>query len=273
MTDAILERIRPLIDQSSDLKRLLLALHRPDCAFGRPVAAAGRSPATHWPSFSTPRASTGTPSLARPSHSNLLHNSALIAYAFEHTRSASGVFWSPSYHDMGLVGGILQPLYAGLSEHPDVAHGLSSKAGPLAAGDIPLRRDNERRPEFRLRPVRRRKITPMKPATLDLSSWTVAFTGAEPVRAEAPRAVRRPVRTVRFPAGGLVFTPRLGRGDAARVRRVQDSRNPSSAGSTASRWRPTASCRWPPASAGPVPWSAAERPCPTSRLSLPTRTG
>ena len=46
-------------------------------------------------------------------HSNLMHNSALIAYAFEHTRSATGVFWLPSYHDMGLIGGILQPLYMG----------------------------------------------------------------------------------------------------------------------------------------------------------------
>ena len=46
-------------------------------------------------------------------HSNLMHNSAMITYAFEHTRSGSGVFWLPLYHDMGLIGGILQPLYMG----------------------------------------------------------------------------------------------------------------------------------------------------------------
>ena len=28
-------------------------------------------------------------------------------------RSDSGVFWLPSYHDMGLIGGILQPIYVG----------------------------------------------------------------------------------------------------------------------------------------------------------------
>src|SRR5262249_45362829 len=57
--------------------------------------------------------STGTPKGVMLTHANLLHNSALISCAFEHTRSGGGIFWLPSYHDMGLVGGILQPLYAG----------------------------------------------------------------------------------------------------------------------------------------------------------------
>ena len=57
--------------------------------------------------------STGTPKGVMLNHANLMHNSAPIAYAFEHTRSGSGVFWLPSYHDMGLIGGILQPLYVG----------------------------------------------------------------------------------------------------------------------------------------------------------------
>ena len=57
--------------------------------------------------------STGVPKGVMLTHANLMHNSASIAYAFEHTRSGSGVFWLPSYHDMGLIGGILQPLYIG----------------------------------------------------------------------------------------------------------------------------------------------------------------
>src|SRR5262249_39606050 len=56
--------------------------------------------------------STGTPKGVMLTHANLLHNSALISSAFEHTRSGTSIFWLPSYHDMGLVGGILQPLYA-----------------------------------------------------------------------------------------------------------------------------------------------------------------
>ena len=48
------------------------------------------------------------------SHANLMHNSALICYSFEHTRSGQGVFWLPMYHDMGLVGCMLQPLWLGI---------------------------------------------------------------------------------------------------------------------------------------------------------------
>jgi subtilisin family serine protease len=36
-----------------------------------------------------------------------------VARGVSVTRSGSGVFWLPSYHDMGLIGGILQPLYIG----------------------------------------------------------------------------------------------------------------------------------------------------------------
>ena len=51
--------------------------------------------------------STGTPKGVMLSHENLLHNSLRIMQAFEITRSQSGVFWLPSFHDMGLIGGIL----------------------------------------------------------------------------------------------------------------------------------------------------------------------
>ena len=57
--------------------------------------------------------STGTPKGVMLSHENLLHNSLRIMQAFEITRSQSWVFWLPSFHDMGLIGGILVPLYGG----------------------------------------------------------------------------------------------------------------------------------------------------------------
>ncbi|HEX9895814.1 MAG TPA: AMP-binding protein, partial [Gemmatimonadales bacterium] len=127
--------------------------------------------------------STGIPKGVMLSHSNLLYNSALIAYAFEHTRSASGVFWLPTYHDMGLVGGILQPLYLG---RPNIL------MSPVAFVQKPFRwlqaisryrGTTSGGPNFAF-DLCVRKITPEQRATLDLSSWTVAFCGAEPVRAE-----------------------------------------------------------------------------------------
>jgi 8-amino-7-oxononanoate synthase/acyl carrier protein len=186
-TDAVLERVRTLIDQTSDLSELRwLSTDR---------TGHGADPGYEW-QWQPPKitgetlaflqytsGSTGTPKGVMLSHSNLLHNSALIAYAFEHTRSASGVFWLPSYHDMGLVGGILQPLYLG---RPSVL------MSPVAFLQRPFRwlqaisryrGTTSGGPNFAF-DLCVRKITPNQRATLDLSSWTVAFSGAEPVRAE-----------------------------------------------------------------------------------------
>lgn len=127
--------------------------------------------------------STGVPKGVMLSHSNLLHNSALIYHVFEHTRSGLGVFWLPSYHDMGLIGGILQPLYAGrpnilmspvsFLQRPlrwlkAISHyGGTTSGGPNFAYELCLQ-----------------KVTPEQRDQLDLSSWQVAFNGAEPIRAE-----------------------------------------------------------------------------------------
>ncbi|HTU24479.1 MAG TPA: aminotransferase class I/II-fold pyridoxal phosphate-dependent enzyme, partial [Pirellulales bacterium] len=127
--------------------------------------------------------STGVPKGVMLTHANLMHNSALIAYAFEHTRSGAGVFWLPSYHDMGLIGGILQPLYIGQNSmlfspmsflqrpfrwlQAISRYRFTISGGPNFAYDLCVD-----------------KTTPEQRATLDLSSWRLAFNGAEPVRAE-----------------------------------------------------------------------------------------
>jgi acyl-CoA synthetase (AMP-forming)/AMP-acid ligase II len=127
--------------------------------------------------------STGTPKGVMVSHGNLMHNSALIQECFGDTPSSRGVSWLPPYHDMGLIGGILQPLYVGapmilmppvmflqkpLRWLQAISHyKATTSGGPNFAYDLCLQ-----------------KITPEQRETLDLSSWNVAFTGAEPVRAE-----------------------------------------------------------------------------------------
>jgi 8-amino-7-oxononanoate synthase/acyl carrier protein len=127
--------------------------------------------------------STGTPKGVMLSHENLLHNSLRIMQAFEITRSQSGVFWLPSFHDMGLIGGILVPLYGGK---------FNVLMSPVAFLQKPLRwlqaiskyrATISGGPNFAYE-LCVRKTTPEQRATLDLSSWTLAFNGAEPVRAE-----------------------------------------------------------------------------------------
>jgi acyl-CoA synthetase (AMP-forming)/AMP-acid ligase II len=127
--------------------------------------------------------STGTPKGVMVSHGNLLHNSAMIHKSFADTPNSQGVSWLPPYHDMGLIGGVLQPLYVGA---PMVL------MSPLAFLQKPLRwlqaishykATTSGGPNFAY-DLCIRKITPEQLASLDLSSWEVAFTGAEPVRAE-----------------------------------------------------------------------------------------
>jgi acyl-CoA synthetase (AMP-forming)/AMP-acid ligase II/acyl carrier protein len=127
--------------------------------------------------------STGTPKGVMLSHGNLLHNSALIHECFKDTPDSRGVSWLPPYHDMGLIGGILQPIYVGalMVLMPPVAflqkplrwlqaisrYKATTSGGPNFAYDLCVC-----------------KIAPEQRMNLDLSSWEVAFNGAEPVRAE-----------------------------------------------------------------------------------------
>jgi len=56
--------------------------------------------------------STGTPKGVMLSHKNIMANCAMITHAFGMTREFSRtVIWLPAYHDMGLIGGVLAPLY------------------------------------------------------------------------------------------------------------------------------------------------------------------
>lgn len=127
--------------------------------------------------------STGMPKGVMVSHGNLLHNSALIHKCFGHNHHSHGVIWLPPYHDMGLIGGILQALYCG---------GSVTLMSPIAFVKKPFRwlqaisrfkATTSGGPDFAY-DLCVRQITDVQRATLDLRSWDVAFTGAEPVRAQ-----------------------------------------------------------------------------------------
>lgn len=127
--------------------------------------------------------STGTPKGVMVTHGNLLHNSSLVARYCQHPPTAHGVIWLPLYHDLGLIGGVIQPLYSGYE---------STIFSPAAFLQRPIRwlqAVSRTRATISAGPnfaydLCARKITPEQKATLDLSSWEVAANGAEPVRAE-----------------------------------------------------------------------------------------
>ena len=133
---------------------------------------------------------TSTPRGVVLSHANLLHNSAAIHHEFRNTEQSRGVSWLPTYHDMGLIGGVIQPVYGGfpvtllspldfLQRPARWLQALSRNratvsGGPNFAYDLCVRR-----------------ISPEERRALDLSSWQVAFTGAEPVRPATLEAFAR----------------------------------------------------------------------------------
>lgn len=127
--------------------------------------------------------STGSPRGVVVSHRNIMHNEEAIQAGFGSTADSLAVSWLPTFHDMGLIGGVLQPLYVGF---PSV---LLSPATFLQEPVRWLRAITEYRattsggPSFGWEHCLNR-VTQEQKEGLDLSSLRVAFNGAEPVRAE-----------------------------------------------------------------------------------------
>jgi acyl-CoA synthetase (AMP-forming)/AMP-acid ligase II/acyl carrier protein len=127
--------------------------------------------------------STSTPKGVMVTHANLFHNERMVEHGFGHDENTRFVSWLPVYHDMGLVGMILQPLYLGIPcvLLPPAAF-LQRPVRWLKAMSR-YRATTSGAPNFAY-DLCVDKIRPEERAGLDLSSWTLAFNGAEPVRAE-----------------------------------------------------------------------------------------
>jgi acyl-CoA synthetase (AMP-forming)/AMP-acid ligase II len=127
--------------------------------------------------------STGTPRGVMVTHGNLMANEHAIQEAFGDTQDVVGVNWLPAFHDMGLIGTILQVVFIG---------GTSILLAPEAFLLEPvrwLRAFTEHRgtmggaPNFAYDHCVR-KITAEQKQGLDLRSWELAYNGSEPVRPE-----------------------------------------------------------------------------------------
>ncbi len=127
--------------------------------------------------------STSTPKGVMVTHGNVLHNSASIHQGFAHTPDSRALTWLPHFHDMGLIDGIIQPLYGGFPgvlmspisflQQPlrwleaITRYEITHTGGPNFAYDLCVRR-----------------VSKEQRTGLDLRSWRVAYNGAEPVRFE-----------------------------------------------------------------------------------------
>jgi acyl-CoA synthetase (AMP-forming)/AMP-acid ligase II len=125
--------------------------------------------------------STGDPRGVRLTNGNLIHNARSIERVSRFSPETRMMAWVPPYHDLGLMGSILQPVYSGF---PSVlmspvkflmrplrwlqaisATRATSSGGPNFAYDLCAR-----------------KVSAEQRRDLDLSSWTQAYVAAEPVQ-------------------------------------------------------------------------------------------
>ena len=113
-------------------------------------------------------------------HKHLFHNQLRISEAFSHSRDSIVVGWLPVYHDMGLIGNILHPIFFGVSAY--LMSPLTFMANPLNwLKAISLYKGTTSGgPNFAY-DLCYQKILDDKLQDIDLSSWEIAFSGSEMV--------------------------------------------------------------------------------------------
>jgi acyl-CoA synthetase (AMP-forming)/AMP-acid ligase II len=146
--------------------------------------------------------STSSPKGVMLSHGNLMHNLAAIGHAFETGPGQSAVSWLPPYHDMGLIGGILSPLYAGMPSILMSPYSFLMRPARWLQAITRYKGTFSGGPNFAFELCVKR-IPDRQLEELDLSSWDLAFCGAEPIRAETLDAFARKFERCGFRAKSL----------------------------------------------------------------------
>ncbi|NKB25872.1 MAG: AMP-binding protein [Kiritimatiellae bacterium] len=127
--------------------------------------------------------STGMPKGVMVSHANLIHNLSCLFDKWHHSSKDNVVSWMPFFHDMGLVFGVLQPLYVGV---------LGTLMAPVTFLQQPFRwlyALSRLKATLSIAPnfaydLCVQKITEEEKRGIDLSCWEGAYNASEPVRAE-----------------------------------------------------------------------------------------
>ena len=206
-TQDVVDRVGPTLDNAPSLRDLTwVATETVESERADEWGDPGITP-EHIAVLQYTSGSTGTPKGVVLQHRNLIHNCRLIVSCFQPTRQGLGMTWLPTYHDMGLVGGVLQPVFSGLPIvmmsptafvqrpvrwlHMISKHRVTISGGPNFAYQWCVD-----------------KIRDEDLDGIDLSSWTVAFNGAEPVRAQTLDAFSK--RFAPYGFRGEAFLPCYG---------------------------------------------------------------
>jgi acyl-CoA synthetase (AMP-forming)/AMP-acid ligase II len=126
--------------------------------------------------------STSAPKGVRITHGNLLANLEAISRC-NTSGGGEGVSWLPHFHDMGLIGGALLPLYQGFTVSLMPTFEVFKRPIRWLEAITRFRAAISPAPPFTLELCLRR-ISPAERARLDLAHWRVAFVGSEPISAD-----------------------------------------------------------------------------------------
>ena len=125
--------------------------------------------------------STGEPKGVIINHSNIIANSKLIQKSFNHSLKSKGVGWLPIYHDMGLIGNIIQPFFVGFECILMPPSAFIQKPVRWLRAISDYKATTSGGPNFAY-DLCRNQIKSEDLKGLDLSSLKVAFNGSEPIR-------------------------------------------------------------------------------------------
>lgn len=125
--------------------------------------------------------STGVPKGVMISHENIIYNSSYIQEAGNITQRDISVSWLPIFHDMGLIFGVIQPLYTGflgvimppesfLQKPVLWLEAITKYHGTISGG-----------PNFGYN-LCTQKVSIEEYQSLDLHGWRIAYSGSEPIR-------------------------------------------------------------------------------------------
>ncbi|HEC15902.1 MAG TPA: acyl-phosphate glycerol 3-phosphate acyltransferase [Sedimenticola sp.] len=175
---------RLLKSQVAGLRHIITPEELSGAGAGPAVSAGARPPDIAFLQYTS--GSTGNPKGVMLTHANLLANLRAMGEAVQVSSDDVFVSWLPLYHDMGLIGAWLGSLYFGfplvlMSPLAFLArprrwlwaihnHGGTLSAAPNFAYELCLS-----------------KLRDTDLEGLDLSSWRMAFNGAEPVSAQTVR--------------------------------------------------------------------------------------
>ncbi|WP_039011694.1 condensation domain-containing protein [Pseudomonas brassicacearum] len=155
--------------------------------------------------------STGSPKGVEVRQRNLIANVELMRQAYAFDEHGAMVNWLPLYHDMGLIGGMLAPLYSGMPCYLMASQTFVNAPSTWLQALSRYRATASFAPNFAYA-LCNRVVSDNLIAQLDLSAWKHAINGAEPIHPGTLEAFAQ-----RFAACGLnplAISPGYGQAEA-----------------------------------------------------------